>query len=83
MTSKQTTRRHFYSIEYTSATFNYSDALLRDWGGAQILRSTSKAQRDDYCAGHPYRLPISAKRAAYITCNFAGFAYDYDPEYDD
>lgn len=63
-------KRNFYALVYKNYNFNDSDELIAEWGTAYVRPFPSAAERDAFCQDDPRAVPITAKRAAYITSNF-------------
>lgn len=55
--------RKWYAIEHSEWSMNDSAEKIREWGTAAILAFASKRERDEWCDGDPYRIPLTRKRA--------------------
>lgn len=55
--------KKWYAIEHTDWSMNDSAEKIREWGTATIVAFTSKRQRDEYCDGDPFRMPLTRQRA--------------------
>lgn len=55
--------KKWYAIDHSAWSMNDSAELIREWGTAEVVAFTSKRERDAYCDGDPFRIPLTRQRA--------------------
>lgn len=55
--------RKWYAVEHSEFSMNDSAELIREWHTASVVAFTSKHERNAYCNGDPFRIPLTRQRA--------------------
>lgn len=57
--------KHFYAMVCDKYSISQTRECRKEWGTIQVVKFNSKKERNTFCSGAEFRIPISAKEARY------------------